>query len=380
MAKKKKVRGDKQSLIERLSAKTGGVKFQTAKEVVSPYSLRRPVGILSVDLSLRGGVPAGTVMQVYGPEGVGKDYIFNSMAAQVQENYGKDAKVFMSSFGYSWDRTAMLMAGMYLPYTPELADEGIDIDHPKYAKFLKKRGDLINIEFDPEEFNPDDDYGPAEAILSGVIACVETGEFQLGVINELPAAETQWHADAELGDNSRVAALASLLADFQRKYYHAMKIIRNNETTLVVINQMRAKIGATHGKQTTEPCGFALKYLKAVDLHLNSWQRIKREDTVVGKMVDWEIAKGKCGLSEGGAGKYAFLFYEGADRLLDLLEVCVDLETVHKSGSWYSLPDGTRMGQGKDAVKAYLQERPDFVKELRAQAYELHGLGGIRLT
>lgn len=369
----------KQNLLERLAARAGGsITFKPAGEVVSPYSLRRPTGILSTDLGMRGGVPAGTVMQIYGPEGAGKDYIFNSMAAQVQQNYGSKSKIFVSSFGYAWDKTAMLMAGMSLPYTKDLADEGIDIDHPKYAKFLKRVGDLISIEFNPETFDPDDDFGPAEAVLSGVVACVESGEFQLGIINELPAAETQWHHEAALGEDSRVAALAKLLADFQRKYYHAMKIVPNNETTLVVTNQVRANIGVSYGKQTTEPCGFALKHLKAVDLHLEARARIKVEDKVVGKMVHWEIAKGKCGLSEGGSGEYAFLFYEGVDQLLDLLNVSAGLETLHKSGSWYSLPNGERIGQGVNQAKAYLTERPELVKELRIQAYALHGLSGIR--
>lgn len=380
-AKKKGKPEKKQSLTERLAARAGtSISFKPAAEVVSPYALRRPTGILSLDLDLRGGVPAGTVMQIYGPEGAGKDYIFNSMAAQVQENYSRDSKIFVSSFGYSWDKTAMLMAGMYLPYTTDLADEGIDIDHPKYSKFLKRVGDIINIEFDPETFDPDDDFGPAEAVLAGVVACVETGEFQLGIINELPAAETQWHHEAELGDDTRVGALAKLLADFQRKYYYAMKTVQNNGTTLVVTNQVRANIGAKYGKKTTEPCGFALKHLKAVDLHIRSGQRVKRGEKVIGKMVHYEIAKGKCGLSEGGSGEYAFLFYEGADRLLDLIQVSVKLETLHKSGAWYSLPDGTRLGQGMDAVKAFLTEYPDMVKELRAQAYALHGLSGIRFV
>ena len=254
------------SVMAGLQAKLPGVVFRPASEVVTSYNLRRRFGIPRLDIGLRGGIPAGTLNQLFGPEGSGKDYLANRMIAEVQESYGDDAAIFIASFGYKMDRTAMLMAGVHMEPSAELAEQGITPDSPGYEDLLVPKGKIYNLEVKKLV----DEGHPAEAILEAVLACVECGKFQLGIINELPAAETGFHKKASLLDDARPASLASLMADFQRKYYNAMKVLPENDTTVMVINQVRANMGASgpYAKKTSETGGFALKHLKAADIHI----------------------------------------------------------------------------------------------------------------
>ena len=46
-----------------------------------------------------------------------------------------------------------------------------------------------------------------------------------------------------------------------------------------------------------------------------------------------------------------------------ILDIGVEYEIINKSGSWFSYQD-TKLGQGRDAVKAILKDNPDLLEEL----------------
>jgi len=377
MVAKKKKRGSDpiplDDVLEQIAAKTKGVKFRPADEVVTSYSLRRRFGIPRLDIGLRGGIPAGTLNQLFGPEGSGKDYLANRMIAEVQEAYGDEAAIFIASFGYKLDRTAMLMAGVHMEPSEDLASLGITPDDPQYKDQLVPKGKIINLEL--KEMT--DEKHPAEAILEAVLACVECGRFQLGIINELPAAETGYHKQSSLLDTTRPAALASLMADFQRKFYNAMKVLPNNETTVMVINQVRANMSATgpYAKKTSETGGFALKHLKAADIHIRPIGTLKEGPTVIGKDIGWKVQKGKCGLSEGAEGSFNFLYYMGADLIRDLVDAAVEYNLILRKGAYYYF--GDQSFQGLNGLREYLSDK-DIYDQLYTAVLAAAGLASIR--
>ena len=44
----------------------------------------------------------------------------------------------------------------------------------------------------------------------------------------------------------------------------------------------------------------------------------------------------------------------------------VKLDILQKSGSWFSMGD-QRLGQGREAVKTYLQEHPEIAEDIEAE-------------
>jgi hypothetical protein len=296
------------------------------------------------------------------------------MIAELQKTYGDDTKVFIASFGYKMDRTAMLLAGVHMAPTPDLAEMGITADHSRYGPQIVQKGHITFLDLD----QIDTQKHPAEAVLEAVLSCVRSGVFQLGIINELPAAETGYHKQASLLQDARVASLASLMADFQRKFYNAMKSKADNETTIMVINQVRANMRAQgpYSKQTSETGGFALKHLKAADVHIKPVGRVKNpNDKVIGKEIGWKIEKGKCGLSEGAEGSFEYLYETGADIALDILKCAVQSNIMAQAGSYYYLAD--EKFQGKAAVKEYLSE-PENLNAMYAAIMAANDLDKIR--
>jgi recombination protein RecA len=47
----------------------------------------------------------------------------------------------------------------------------------------------------------------------------------------------------------------------------------------------------------------------------------------------------------------------------EIIDLGVDFEIIKKSGSWFSYDD-TKLGQGRDAVKALLLDNPELMDEL----------------
>ena len=72
--------------------------------------------------------------------------------------------------------------------------------------------------------------------------------------------------------------------------------------------------------------------------------------------------------------EFEIMYGEGISKLGELVDLAVKLDLIQKSGSWFSMGE-TRLGQGKDAVKKYLQDNPELAEkieaEIRANSFKL---------
>ena len=59
------------------------------------------------------------------------------------------------------------------------------------------------------------------------------------------------------------------------------------------------------------------------------------------------------------------MYGEGIVREGELIDLGVRLDLVQKAGSWFSMGE-TRIGQGRDAAKKYLQDNPEVAEKLEA--------------
>ncbi|MEN8798467.1 MAG: DNA recombination/repair protein RecA, partial [Flavobacteriaceae bacterium] len=67
--------------------------------------------------------------------------------------------------------------------------------------------------------------------------------------------------------------------------------------------------------------------------------------------------------------EFDIMYGEGISKIGEILDLGVDYEIIKKSGSWFSYGD-TKLGQGRDAVKALLGDNPELLEELEAKIKE----------
>lgn len=376
---------DLSRLLAKISKDMGGAAdIMHISDAPNPYSVRRPFGILSLDRKLRGGLPGGTICQIFGPDGTGKDYLANCAIAANQRLYGDESNVFWQSFGYKPDLPFMRLCGVQIAKTDEeLWAEGID---PAEATAEQRGRTVGNIVFiDVGEKGRE---APAEAMLSGVIELIRSNKFQLGVVNELGSGETKDNVKKKLNEDAKMATFASLMSDFCRKFYSAMRVRdedgRANETTVITINPVRANLNAMSAKFNpyVQGSGYALKHAKAIDIHIDRTKTLREisggKSHIVGKTIRWKVAKGKHGISEGAEGTFDFYVegakeYFGVDRVLDLVNVAKAEGVVHNKGRYYYILDSEdRIEGGLDGVVSMVREDTDLTEKIREAVLAKH--------
>jgi len=57
------------------------------------------------------------------------------------------------------------------------------------------------------------------------------------------------------------------------------------------------------------------------------------------------------------------MYGEGISKVGEIIDLGVDLNILKKSGSWFSYGE-TKLGQGRDAIKALILDNPELMEEL----------------
>lgn len=282
-------------------------------------------GSLLLDRALGiGGYPKGRIIEIYGPESSGKTTLALHAIAEVQKQGGRAAFID--------------------------AENAID---PVYAR---------NLGVDIEELilsQPDS----GEQGLNIMNMLVDSGAVDLVVIDSVAALVPQAELDGEMGD-LQVGAQARMMSKAMRKL---AGIMNHNECTAIFINQLREKVGVMYGNPETTPGGRALKFYASVRLDIRKADVIKNGSDMIGNKVRVRVVKNKVAPPFKTA-TLEIIYGEGISYISELIDLCVDADIIHKSGSWFSY-EGEKIGQGRDSVKKYLKEHPEF-QGLLEQRYQ----------
>ena len=286
-------------------------------------------GSLSLDLALGiGGVPRGRIVEIYGPEASGKTTLALHVVASAQKNGGDAAY--------------------------------IDVEHalePAYARALGVDIDSLLIS------QPD----TGEQALDIAESLVRSGAIDVLVVDSVAALIPRVELEGEVGDTV-VGALARLMSQAMRRLAGA---ISKNNCTVIFINQLRQKIGVMYGSPETTPGGLALKYYASVRIDVRRIETLKVGGEMVGNRTRAKVVKNKVAPPFREV-EFDIMYGQGISRVGDLLDLAEKLDIVQKSGAWFSY-NGTRIGQGRDNAKKFLQDNPDIFEEIAGKVKENAG-------
>jgi len=293
-----------------------GEQADASVEVISTSSI-------SLDHALGvGGVPRGRVVEIYGPESSGKTTLALQCIAECQKDGGKAAFID--------------------------AEHAID---PRYAKALGVDVDELILS------QPDS----GEQALEIAEVLIKSGAIDLIVIDSVAALVPQAELDGEMGD-SNIGLHARLMSKAMRKLAGAMNA---NNCTTIFINQLREKVGVMFGNPETTTGGRALKFYATIRLEVRKSEAIKNGQEVIGNKVNVKVAKNKVA-PPFKTCQVEIYYGEGISHLSEIINMGVEMGIIDKSGSWYSY-NGEKVGQGTDAVRAYLSANPEIDAEITAK-------------
>ncbi|MGK0360081.1 MAG: recombination protein RecA [Bradymonadia bacterium] len=289
-----------------------------------------PIGCVGIDLAMGvGGLPAGRVVEIYGPESSGKTTLMLEVIAGVQAAGGVAAFVD--------------------------AEHALDL---QYAKCLG---------VDPAKLLVSQpDHG--EQALEITDALVRSGAVDIVVIDSVAALVPRAELEGEMGDH-HVGLQARLMSQALRKL---TSTAARGGTTVVFINQLRHKIGVTFGSPETTTGGNALKFYASMRIDIRRIGGIKQGDKLIGNRTRVKIVKNKMA-PPFRIAEFDIMFGTGINREGDALDQAVDADIVDKKGSWYAYND-ERLGQGRENVCSILRERPSVYEAIKAEVMRHHGM------
>lgn len=387
---------DTAAFIQRF-AKKSLVQVQTADTARSPYWLRRPTGILSLDIALGGGFHAGGTGEIWGPESAGKTFLTYLTAREVQKNYGEDSRILIFKTEMREDKDFARRAGLVVAYNGEEIEEMQKIrkDRFGYPDFTKEEledlqmqvGDILYVT-----------AATADHGFDAIVESLDANIFQLVIVDSLGALLTKSVEEGATGDAHYAGGGSSrAITQFMNKVYPRLIMDRAdgtmNETTVLGINQVRAKMGGggnskfAGANEKRAADAWAWRHGQMISLRIDKGTRFKveKDPESKGHEVRWRTEKGKGGTHDGLVGTYDYWHFErkrpvflrdaeedwqgGVAYQEDLVAAAKAHGVIEVNGAWYTMELGGEVhrAQGEAAFAQILADHPELGVELREE-------------
>mgnify|MGYP000950959916 CR=1 FL=1 len=285
-----------------------------------------PTGSLSLDIALGvGGIPRGRIIEIYGPESSGKTTVALHMVAETQKIGG------IAAF--------------------------IDAEHALDPAYAEKIGVNIN-----ELYVSQPDNG--EQALEITETMVRSGAIDIIIVDSVAALVPKGEIEGEMGD-SHMGLQARLMSQGLRKL---TAIVGKSNCIVIFINQLRDKIGVMFGSPETTTGGRALKFYASVRLDVRKVEQIKQGGELIGTKTRIKVVKNKVAPPFKEA-EFDIMYGLGISKEGDILDLGVASDVIDKGGAWYSY-EGTKIGQGRENAKKFLQDNIEIRKKVEEQIRE----------
>ncbi|WWP00759.1 MAG: recombinase RecA [Candidatus Dasytiphilus stammeri] len=284
-------------------------------------------GSLSLDVALGvGGLPMGRIVEIYGPESSGKTTLTLQVIAAAQRK----------------NKTCAF----------------IDAEHALDSVYAKKIGVNIN-----NLLCSQPDTGEQALEICDVLA--RSGAVDVIIVDSVAALTPKAEIEGEIGE-SHIGLAARMMSQAMRKLAGNLK---QSNTLLVFINQIRMKIGVMFGNPETTTGGHALKFYASVRLDIRRIGAIKDGDDIIGSETRVKVVKNKVAVPFKQA-EFQIMYGQGINLYGELIDLGVKHNLIEKSGVWYSY-NGDNIGQGKANTSKYLKENAMIANEIEKKLRDL---------
>lgn len=282
-------------------------------------------GAIGIDLALGvGGIPKGRIIEIYGPESSGKTTLTLHIIAEAQKAGGETAF--------------------------------IDAEHALDPIYAKKLGVDIDRLLVSQPNNGEEAMEITEKLI-------RSSAIDLVVVDSVAALVPQAEIEGNMGD-THVALQARLMSQALRKIAGAMN---KTNTTVIFINQLREKVGG-YGNPEVTPGGRALKFYSSVRIDIRKGQQIVDGGKPVGNLTRVKVVKNKVAPPFKEV-EVEMIYGQGISRMGSLIDTAIEFDIINKAGSWFSYGE-EKIGQGREKVKAYLDENPDKAEEIKKKVMD----------
>ncbi len=278
-------------------------------------------GSLAIDLALGvGGLPKGRIIEIYGPESSGKTTFCLSVIAEAQKKGG------LAAF--------------------------IDVEHaldPKYAKVVGVKLDDLLVS------QPDS----GEDALNIMETLIRSNSIDVIVLDSVAALITKAELDGQMGDMT-MGSQARLMSQAMRRL---TAVVSKTNCVCIFTNQIREKIGVMFGSPETTSGGRALKFFASVRIDIRRKDQIKTpEGKVIGNRTKIKVVKNKIAPPFTEV-EFDIMYDEGISSTGSLIDLGIEHKILEKKGAWIAY-EGALVGQGRDAAKAALKEKPELAEKI----------------
>lgn len=308
-----------QDLLKELNKSFGENKVIKVGDGVHTKIETTPTGVMSFDLALGGGFGVGRIIEIYGKESSGKTTLSLLAIAEAQK------------------------AGKVCGF--------IDVEQALDFEYAESLGVNIN---DLIVTQPDN----GEEALEILDRMIESGMFGIIVFDSVAAIVPKAELEGEMGDQ-KMGVVARLMSQAMRKITGKTS---KTKTTVIMINQIREKIGVIYGNPEVTTGGNALKFFSSQRVEVSKGTQLKQGEDIIGYVMKIRVVKNKIAPPFRKA-EVNNMFGTGIDKFKDMLNIAVDKGLIARSGSWYSY-EGTKLGQGIDKVAELVKDNPELIEEL----------------
>ncbi len=295
-------------------------------------------GSLAIDLTLGGGgLPRGRIIEIYGPESSGKTTFCLSVIAEAQRRGG------LAAF--------------------------IDVEHaldPKYARVVGVKIDDLLVS------QPDS----GEDALNITETLIRSNAIDVIVIDSVAALITKAELDGQMGDMT-MGSQARLMSQAMRRL---TAVVSKTKCICIFTNQIREKIGVMFGSPETTSGGRALKFFSSIRIDIRRKDQIKTPDgKVIGNRTKLKVVKNKIAPPFTEC-EFDIMYDEGISASGSIIDLGIEHKILEKKGAWISY-QGDLIGQGRDAAKQAVREKPELASKLtKAILEKVTVTGGTTVT
>lgn len=266
-----------------------------------------------------GGYPRGRIIEIFGPESVGKTTFALHAIHEIQKSGG------IAAF--------------------------IDAEHAVDPTYAAKLGvDVNNLILS----QPDS----GEQALEIVDLLAKTGAVDLIIVDSVAALTPEAELNGEMREQT-IGAQARLMARALRKITGTL---RKKQTTIIFINQIREKVGVVFGNPEVTPGGRALKFFASMRIDIRRSKAVESQKEIIGNLVKIKIVKNKLA-APFKVGMTEIVFARGISRESELIELALEAQVFTKKGAWYCYQN-ENIAHGKTNLRLKLEKEPDFFQTI----------------